>query len=220
VLSNTANDTGYLIFLNVGRSGANAVRETAESNGILGGPAGANFLDLGAGLGAAFDGLNDSDPHEIVLMLTRVAAGVKIQVTVDGTTFIDVTDEGIDPDTNLPAGLFISEFDVIGFAIGSNDVAFDYRLDNIRLVTASLTALDGDYNGDGSVDAADYVVWRKGLGTSYTQNDYSVWRTHFGQTAGSVSGAGANAAVPEPATVVLLIAGLLTFCSRRRTTMS
>jgi hypothetical protein len=23
----------------------------------------------------------------------------------------------------------------------------------------------GDFNGDGTVDAADYVVWRKGLGT-------------------------------------------------------
>jgi hypothetical protein len=27
-------------------------------------------------------------------------------------------------------------------------------------------ALPGDYNGDGTVDAADYVVWRKTLGTT------------------------------------------------------
>ena len=49
--------------------------------------------------------------------------------------------------------------------------------------------LPADFNTDGSVDAADYVVWRKGLGTTYTQNDYDNWRTHFGQTAGSSRGA-------------------------------
>ena len=40
----------------------------------------------------------------------------------------------------------------------------------------------GDYNRDGTVDAADYVVWRSGLGTTYTQADYDVWRANFGQT--------------------------------------
>ena len=30
----------------------------------------------------------------------------------------------------------------------------------------------GDFNTDGTVDAADYVVWRNGLGTTYAQNDY------------------------------------------------
>ena len=34
--------------------------------------------------------------------------------------------------------------------------------------------LYGDYNRNGIVDAADYAVWRKGLGTTYTQNDYDV----------------------------------------------
>ena len=64
--------------------------------------------------------------------------------------------------------------------------------------------LAGDFNFNGVVDAADYVVWRKGLGTTYTQNDYNVWRTHFGQSAGSGVGTSTNAAVPEPATLVLL----------------
>jgi hypothetical protein len=63
----------------------------------------------------------------------------------------------------------------------------------------------GDYNHDGVVDAADYVVWRKGLGTIYTQNHYNVWRTNFGQPGGSGSVVSANAAVPEPATLMLLM---------------
>lgn len=65
--------------------------------------------------------------------------------------------------------------------------------------------IPGDYNGNGTVDAADYVTWRKGLGTTYTQNDYDVWRAHFGQTAGSGSGAIANADVPEPDSLLLLM---------------
>jgi len=73
--------------------------------------------------------------------------------------------------------------------------------------------LEGDFNADAIVDAADYVVWRKGLGTFYTQSDYNVWRTHFGQTAGS--GASANTAVPEPATLVMLILAAAGWCLRR-----
>jgi dienelactone hydrolase len=43
--------------------------------------------------------------------------------------------------------------------------------------------LDGDYNGDGTVDTADYTVWRDGLGTTFTQADYDVWKDNFGNTA-------------------------------------
>jgi hypothetical protein len=65
----------------------------------------------------------------------------------------------------------------------------------------------GDYNGNGTVDAADYVLWRNGgplmnesasLGT-VDQADYDFWRARFGATAGSAS---AQTAVPEPATLV------------------
>jgi hypothetical protein len=65
----------------------------------------------------------------------------------------------------------------------------------------------GDFNQDGTVDAADYVVWRKGLGTNYSEADYDQWRGHFGETAGSgaiaplsrvpASAAPLSAAVPE-----------------------
>jgi hypothetical protein len=217
ILSNTANDNGYFIILNVGNSGAAAVRETPEQNGILGGPTAANQLALGTGSGAAFDGLNEADPHQVVMTLTRVAAGVKIEATVDGTTVIDVFDAGIDPDTDLPAGLFVTEFDVVGFGIGSSSVVFDYRLDNVRIVTASPMALRGDFNFDGTVDAADYVVWRKNPVGNLTQEDFNIWRANFGDTLDGGAGAsGSNHAilpiVPEPATVLLLVFEATVMC--------
>jgi hypothetical protein len=43
----------------------------------------------------------------------------------------------------------------------------------------------GDYNGDGSVDAADYVVWRKQFGNTNTSAFYNVWRSNFGATTAS-----------------------------------
>src|SRR5690349_17624488 len=56
----------------------------------------------------------------------------------------------------------------------------------------------GDFNADGAVDAADYLVWRKGGGTS---SNYEQWRERFGAPAsGAAAGAGTSAAVPEPAT--------------------
>jgi fibronectin-binding autotransporter adhesin len=83
------------------------------------------------------------------------------------------------------------------------------------LLSVVSVGLPGDYNNNGVVDAADYVVWRKGLGTTYTQSDYNVWRTHFGQTAGSGAGASTNAAVPEPTTLVLLMFAAIGLWLRR-----
>jgi hypothetical protein len=72
-----------------------------------------------------------------------------------------------------------------------------------------------DFNGDGLVDSADYAVWRKNLGTTFTQADYDVWRAHFGQAAGSGAGTFANPAVPEPSTLILMVLAA-TACSRSR----
>jgi hypothetical protein len=70
---------------------------------------------------------------------------------------------------------------------------------------------NGDFNGDGYVDAADYVVWRKGLGTAYSLNQYNIWRDHYGLaivTGATGSGSFAvNTPIPEPATITLFLLG-------------
>jgi hypothetical protein len=90
--------------------------------------------------------------------------------------------------------------------------------------------LAGDYNDNGVVDAADYTVWRNNLGGGTSlpnddspgvgQDDYDRWKTHFGETADSGALAGANAAVPEPATLVMFLLGMPTVLCRRRAPVS
>jgi hypothetical protein len=64
----------------------------------------------------------------------------------------------------------------------------------------------GDYNGNGIVDAADYVVWR-----NTATGTYAEWRSHFGLSSGSGAGIGDNSgplssgAVPEPATLASML---------------
>ncbi len=48
----------------------------------------------------------------------------------------------------------------------------------------------------------------------------NAFETFFGQTIGSGAGAVANAAVPEPATLAMLLVGVLATYARRRTLVS
>ena len=79
----------------------------------------------------------------------------------------------------------------------------------------------GDFNQNGTVDAADYVVWCRGLGTTYTQADYDVWRANFGQTIGSggtLPSAESLPAIPEPSTALVVFVGSLALAARCRPT--
>lgn len=100
---------------------------------------------------------------------------------------------------------------------GLGSFVVDYVDGDVLLRDFLLTApsLAGDYNNDGTVDAADYTVWRDNVGTSNTlQNDpiggmigtehYSQWKSNFGMQGGG--GSIANAAVPEPSGLFLAVA--------------
>jgi hypothetical protein len=106
---------------------------------------------------------------------------------------------------------------------GTRDLVFQYSV-----VTGAATNPTGDYNSDGKVDAADYVVWRKN--NINGQQGYNDWRANFG-ASGAAGGpgtlfsgfvryvtAGAATAVPEPTGVWLVGMGLasLALGSRRK----
>jgi hypothetical protein len=81
-------------------------------------------------------------------------------------------------------------------------VGTTFYLDLVQVDVAQIGPETGDFNDDGAVDAADYVVWRKANGT---QTMYDTWRTNFSEPGGSGSGTSANATIPEPTTLVLLL---------------
>jgi autotransporter-associated beta strand protein len=72
----------------------------------------------------------------------------------------------------------------------------------LQVTTFIAPPLAGDFNADGVVDAADYVVWRKDA--TSTQAAYDVWQANFGRTAGSGASNSATA-VPEPCSLILLL---------------
>ena len=87
----------------------------------------------------------------------------------------------------------------------------------IRAIVGTTAAVSGDYNRDGHVDAADYIVWRRSMGQNLApysgadgsgngtvdEADFEFWRERFGDSLGG-AGATAEATVPEPASVLLL----------------
>ena len=99
---------------------------------------------------------------------------------------------------------------------------------SVVIAPATSTGVAGDYNGNGVVDAADYVAWRNGgplqneaatIG-SVTPEDYSAWRARFGKTSGSGASdsfiARGSQSVPEPTACSLAAAATLLTCGRRR----
>jgi parallel beta-helix repeat protein len=70
-------------------------------------------------------------------------------------------------------------------------------------------SLAGDYNGDGAVDAGDFVVWRK---TDGTPSGYNQWRTNFGVTA--TAAGSLAAAIPEPNAIVIWWIGATALAAR------
>ena len=89
---------------------------------------------------------------------------------------------------------------VPGIAGNVDRNVFDGTIDELEdLLLGNDGSIPGDYNRDGIVDAADYIVWRKTMGQTVPiyggadgngnsridSGDYTVWKTNSGRTAGA-----------------------------------
>jgi hypothetical protein len=96
----------------------------------------------------------------------------------------------------------------------------DFFSPSAALTVTLLTGLPGDFNQDGIVSAADYIVWRNHQGTHFAmpnrdpsmtgaigQTDYETWRANFSRRADGA--AHVVDAVPEPGSVVLAALAVL-----------
>jgi len=118
------------------------------------------------------------------------------------------------------------------------DLAFDIQQDAAPVAVNIQLQVAGDYDHNGTVNNADYTVWRSTLGSTTALDadgnldgvvnaaDYAIWRKYFGSTfpgAGSSVGGGQSlglgtSTVPEPSSAALiwLAASALLFPARRR----
>jgi len=95
----------------------------------------------------------------------------------------------------------------------------------IQLVVAP-PKIPGDFNDDGAVDAADYIIWKKLRDTEADlPNDddlpgpigsahYALWQQNFGRSEGDGGQGGGE--VPEPAAALLIILGMFGCAAKRR----
>ncbi len=144
-------------------------------------------------------------------------------VTIPGWQVAGGSDAHILSETNFGASLTLepSQYASLGSAFnvtGQHDLDFYYvpsgSTELTRGIVTYVTAIRGDFNGDGRVDAADYTLWRDNLGATseaafaadtgsgddtIDANDYTLWRTHFGEQGVTTNGLTGNTlAVPEP----------------------
>jgi hypothetical protein len=91
----------------------------------------------------------------------------------------------------------------------------------------SASTIPGDYNDNGIIDAADYILWRHTLGSTASlaadgndthivdPGDFIAWKMHFGAT-GSGAGSGRMSSVSEPSSLLLFSPAAFLILALRR----
>jgi secreted trypsin-like serine protease len=167
-------------------------------------------------------GIETSSSAMVSIMGGTVTGGMHDLVNLSPESRIRVFGRG--GSFNLPLGEVAAETGTITglFADGTPfDFSFFRGGGGVIELVAAAAGLPGDYNNNGTVDAADYVVWRKNVGAAAgtLPNDahggvigpaqYAMWRSNFGMTNSSALAAAVIAAVPEPAGAWMQFAGVL-----------
>jgi hypothetical protein len=157
------------------------------------------------------------------------ALDVEGTVSLDGTLEVALADFGnglFQPRLGDEFLLIASDGGITGqftaAVLPSLGSQLQWQLDATASQLALAVELEGDFNRDGIVNAADYIVWRNSDGQSGAllpadadadgsvgAGDYERWRANFGLTAAGL-GTGLAAAVPEPGTLMLFLVGIAT----------
>jgi autotransporter-associated beta strand protein len=152
-----------------------------------------------------------------------VASGATLDLRFSGTP--DIIDSLFLGDISMPVGTW--------GPIGSSAQFTTSRLIGtglLQVTTYAPSFLAGDYNSNGIVDTADYVIWRRSVGNASIANrdpansglvgdaDFNSWRSRLGTMVSAGSGASLTSAeVPEPTSISLLLiaVSVSTYQSRR-----
>jgi T5SS/PEP-CTERM-associated repeat protein len=179
----------------------------------------------GADLGIPIAGSSANQIGKLDVTGALQLNGVLEVVLFDG--FMPVAGQSFDI---LDWGTLSGQFTSFSFSSLPPSLSWDTR----QLYTTGVirVRLTGDYDDSGVVDASDYILWRKTLGSTINlaadgngngvvdQGDYDVWRAHFAGTgAGTASDltSALTTAVPEPGSELLLFSSAaLAMWNRRK----
>ena len=96
----------------------------------------------------------------------------------------------------------------IQFRFQSDDIAA--VMDSILIESA--TVLPGDFDNDGDVDGADFLVLQRGMGDLYDASHLAEWQLNY-SAAGTLE---ASIAVPEPSSIAIFVSLIATGCGLRQ----
>jgi T5SS/PEP-CTERM-associated repeat protein len=120
----------------------------------------------------------------------------------------------------LDASSITGPFSNIDFSLAPLSGSLAWDTSQLNTAGVLRVVAGPDFNGNSFIDGADYVMWRNN--PSRTEAQYTTWRANFGNPwpgSGGESGQGESAmsAVPEPSSLLLMMAGFATIrCLYRR----
>jgi hypothetical protein len=119
----------------------------------------------------------------------------------------------------------LADMSPFSFDLNDTPVAGEDLVNSGAVLTVKL-AVQGDYNGNGVVDAADFVLWRNSIdsmtdlqadgdGSGMIDHaDYDLWRARFGRAIGANNPTAS--VIPEPVSIAMFLVGLLAAVEWRR----
>jgi len=129
------------------------------------------------------------------------------------TLIVDKVPHVADMDEELGNSFSWESQAVMGRMVAGLQRYFDGALDEVRIATEPYDYPDvlGDFDDDRDVDGNDFLVWQRGGSPNgATPDDLAEWQNHFGDRGDAAAAAAsvATAAVPEPASTLLMLLGL------------
>ena len=110
--------------------------------------------------------------------------------------------------TGLITGTFDNPNDEVTDETGQIWDITGYGTDTLYVTATGnvVPSVTGDFNGDDSVNGLDFLLWQRGFGGIYDENDFLDWSHNFPTIAApAVAASFAAAVIPEPSTIALLL---------------
>ncbi|MEM6732336.1 MAG: hypothetical protein AAF658_12325 [Myxococcota bacterium] len=214
------------------------VQENIQHTGTPLGSSSANYTDLLRRASDGFGVVDDFEVYTYELTMWRSSASSSGETMAATLRMID--GEGVEhvlTGQDGPADDHGPAPDSFEYFVIAPTTDADFLIDNVVIDVLDVSTLDGDFNNDGSVDAADYTVWRDNEGSNdetlisgagvddgvINFLDYNLWVTNYGnevtldfETANTSSlPPAAGGAVPEPSGLLAAAIAASIACSAR-----